>query len=98
MRRFRLEIIESGYLIVPNAVAAEFFTEDACVALWRAPELWILPLRAANSGGLLLKQRNAQGDRSVLIHEALPLNFPTGFFNAFWDEENHALRIALKNG
>lgn len=98
MQRFQLEINENGYLILPQIVAAEYFSEDSCVALLREPELWILPVRGVNSGGLLLKQRNASGDRSVLVHEVFPLDFPIGFFQGFWDEENHALRIALKNG
>ncbi len=98
MQRFQLEINENGYLILPQNVAMQYFSEDSCVALLREPELWVLPVRGTNSGGLLIKQRNASGDRSVLVHEALPLNFSIGFFTAFWDEENHALRIALKNG
>lgn len=95
MRRFRLEINDQGYLLLPRETASEFFPEDACLALWQTPELWIYPVRGANAGGLLIKQRNAHGDRSVLVHEALPLNFRRGEFEAFWDEDQQAMRMAL---
>lgn len=98
MQRLRLELANNGYLILPHDAAAQFFPEDACVALWREPELWLMPLNGTNSGGLLLKQRNAAGDRSVLVHESLPAPCPTGVFEAFWDAENGALRIAMGNG
>ncbi len=97
MSQFQLEITNQGYLILPQTVATEYFVEDVCVAILREPELWILPIHNANAGGFLLKQRNAKGDRSVLIHEVLPANWQSGTFEAFWDGENVALRIGLKN-
>jgi hypothetical protein len=97
MQQWQFELANNGYLILPADVATAYFPEDACVALWRQPELWLMPLRAQNSGGLLMKQRNARGDRSVLVHESLPTPCPTGVFTAFWDSENHAVRIAIGN-
>lgn len=95
MRRFRLEINNQGYLLLPCETAREFFSEDACLAAWQPPELWIYPVRGANAGGLLVKQRNAAGDRSVLVHESLPLGFRHGEFEAFWDDDRQVMRIAL---
>lgn len=98
MPQFQLELNSQGYLIFPSEISQKYFPEDACAALWKEPELWILPLHSSTSGGFLLKQRNLRGDRSLLIWEILPLDFPTGNFLAFWDESNGAIRIALKNG
>jgi hydrogenase maturation protease len=97
MPPLQFEITEQGYLIFPQPVAAEYFPEDVCVAIWREPELWILPIHSSNAGGFLLKQRNAAGDRSVLIHEILPQKWQPGIHLAIWDAENFALRIALSN-
>lgn len=97
MQQFELEITARGYLILPQNVAAEYFPEDSCVALMREEELWILPIRSSASGGLLLKQRNLQGDRSILVWEALPDEYRSGNFNANWDAENGALRIDFQN-
>lgn len=96
MSPFQLEINNQGYLVVPKTLAEQLFPEDVCVTLWREPELWVLPIRSANSGGLLMKQRNSSGDRSVLIWENLPPDWQSGFFSAFWDGSNGALRIALQ--
>lgn len=98
MPPLQLEVNCQGYLILPPEIAARYFPDNVCVAIWREPELWILPIHNSSAGGLLLKQRNAHGERSVLIWEALPTNWPTGLFPAFWDEDNAALRIALKDG
>lgn len=98
MSPLRLELNRQGYLIVPAAAARELFPEDACAAVWRPPELQLVPLRAAHTGGFLMKQRNAAGDRSVLVWEVLPPDFPAGACDAFWDAENQILRLALPYG
>ncbi len=95
MSRFALEINGQGYLVVPADVAAAHFPDDVCVAIRRAPELWLLPINGAASGGLLMKQRNANGDRSVLVWESLPPDWSPGIFGAFWDSAEGAMRIAL---
>jgi hypothetical protein len=88
-------ITEHGYLQIPAELAGRYFPNDVLVVLVRDAELWLLPTRGAMAGGLLLKQRNRQGDRSVLIWEILPANTPSGSRNAFWDVQNGALRVAL---
>ena len=90
-----IEINQSGYLQLSAAVAAEFFPEDSLVPLLKEKELWLLPLRRAQGGGLLLKQRNLAGDRSVLLLEVVPEQFLGKMFAAFWDEANAALRVGL---
>ena len=95
MQQFQFEITERGYLVLPHKIAAEFFPEDSCVALMREEELWILPIRSSASGGLMLKQRNLQGDRSILVWETLPDDYDSGEFPATWDAENGAMRIKL---
>ena len=86
---------EQGYLQISADVAQRYFPEDVLVVLVKTPELWLLPLRGASAGGLLLKQRNLQGDRSVLIWEQLPEEAGAGSYSAFWDETRGALRVAL---
>ena len=54
------------------------------------------PLRGPRSGGLLLKQRNPAGDRSVLVRETLGDRIPIGRRSAHWDDEQAALRIPLE--
>lgn len=97
MQQLLLEITNRGYLILPLDVAVEHFPEDACVAMIREGELWVLPIRSSSSGGLMLKQRNLQGDRSVLVWEALPDDHKSGNFPANWDADNGALRINFQN-
>ncbi len=96
MSRIEIQLTDQGYLHVPADVAQALFPQDTLVALVKGPELWLLPTRGAAGGGLLLKQRNAKGDRSVLLTEVLPPHVFPGRRLAFWDEENGALRVALK--
>ena len=90
-----LELTESGYLHIPAALAQEHLPRDVLVVLPRGNEVWLLPTRGPEAGGLLLKQRNLKGDRSVLIWEVLPEGTSTGPKTAFWDEQQGALRMAL---
>lgn len=90
-----VEITADGNLRLTAEMAAKYFPADSLVAVTRGDELWLMPLIGPEGGGLLLKQRNARGDRSTLIWEALPPNPPTGRCPAVWDETNGALRVAL---
>lgn len=90
----RLQYDERGYLLLPASIAQRYFHSSALVAQRRGAELWLLPLRDTAAGGLLLKQRNLQGDRSVLLWEHLPAGVGPGEWLAFWDEPNGALRVA----
>lgn len=90
-----VEITDDGNLRIDAAVAADYFPSDALVAVLRGRELWLMPLIGPEGGGLLLKQRNPQGDRSTLIWEALPPDAPCGRRPAVWDDTNGALRVDL---
>lgn len=90
-----IELTEQGYLRLPAAIARRYFPEDVLVVLLKPPEVWLLPLRGASAGGLLLKQYNLHGDRSVLIWEQLPPQTAPGSYPAIWDEVHGALRVAL---
>jgi hypothetical protein len=91
----QIDLTPTGYLHLPAELAERHFAGDGLVALLREPELWLLPTRGGAAGGLLLKRRNARGDRSVLIWEQLPPGTPPGPRRARWDEANGALRVAL---
>lgn len=92
-----VEFTADGSLRLSAEVARRFFPSDALVAVPRGAELWLLPLHSAEGGGLLLKQRNPQGDRSTLIWEALPPGEPpVGERPAVWDDGNGALRVDLR--
>ena len=75
--------------------AEEFFPEDTLLALWREGSLVLLPTRGAAAGGLLLKQRNAEGDRSLLISEVFEFDIPAGRFTAIWDDSIGGLRVNM---
>ncbi|MEM9042711.1 MAG: hydrogenase maturation protease, partial [Actinomycetota bacterium] len=91
-----VEITADGSLRIAADLATAHFASDALVADIRDGELWLLPLVGPHAGGLLLKQRNAAGDRATLIWEVLPPGMtPTGPRSAFWDEQNGALRVGL---
>lgn len=96
MSTIQLELTERGYLHLPADLVRQRFPGDVLVALVRAPELWLLPLRGPGAGGLLLKQRNRDGDRSVLLAELLPAGTAPGPRLAFWDERAGALRVVLQ--
>lgn len=90
----QVELTERGYLHIPAAMAGRFPAGTAMV-LVRNDELWLLPVSHPGAGGLLLKIRNASGDRSLLVHEFLPPDVVPGPREAVWDEAQHAWRIPL---
>lgn len=88
-----VEFTADGYLRLSAEVASRFFPGDTAVVLPKEGEIWLVPLQGAASGGLLLKQRNAAGDRAVLVREALSDLVPVGRRGARWDADQGALRI-----
>lgn len=96
--RVDVEFSDAGYLSLGARTAHTYFSSDAAVAVARAGELWLMPLHSAASGGLVLKQRNAAGDRSVLVREILADQIPIGVRSGRWDAEQGALRIRLGAG
>lgn len=98
-----VEFTDSGYVRVSAELAARWFPGDSLVAIRRGHELWLLPLVGHQAGGILLKQRNARGDRAALVWEALDAGTdagetpPTGPRSARWDDGNGALRVDLRS-
>lgn len=93
-----VELTDQGYLHLPADLAQQYFPNDTLVALVQQGELWLLPTRGPGAGGLLLKQRNRQGDRSVLIRHMLPPDTTPGQRAARWDDERGMLRVNLEDG
>lgn len=90
-----VEFTADGYLRLDADLAAARFPSDAVTAVLRDDVFWLIPLRGPRSGGLLLKQRNPAGDRSVLVAELLRETLLQGVFGASWDDEHAALRIPI---
>lgn len=93
-----VEINDSGYLHLSAELAAEHFASDACVARRDEDELILMPLISTANGGLVLKQRNASGERSVLISEVLGFEPMVGRFAVKWDDARGALHVLLTKG
>ncbi|MBW0116775.1 hydrogenase maturation protease [Pseudonocardia sp. KRD-169] len=91
-----VEFTDDGYLRLGADLAGQRFPSSAAVAMVREGQLWLLPLRGPQSGGLLLKQRNLAGDRSTLIREVLSDEVPVGVRRAVWDPDQGALRVSLE--
>ena len=89
------ELSSDGYLRLSREDAADFFPEDTLLAMWRDETLVLLPTRGAAAGGLMLKQRNAEGDRSLLISEVFAFEIPVGTYTAIWDDGIGGLRVNL---
>lgn len=94
--RDTVEFTTDGYLRLGARLAAARFPSDAAVAAVRDGQFWLIPLRGPQSGGLLLKQRNPAGDRSVLVREVLADQVLTGRRPAYWDDAQGGLRIPLE--
>jgi len=90
-----VEITDAGYLHLSARLAAAYFRADVCVARMDGTELVLMPLASQSHGGLVLKQRNLAGDRSLLIHEVLGFETVAGTFEVVWDDGQGALRVLL---
>lgn len=98
VRSCAVELTPSGYLVLDAEVARTFFPNDTLLVFPKPRELWLLPTRGAGGGGLLLKQRNPNGDRAVLVREVLGDTLPVGQLHAIWDQGQGALRVSLLVG
>jgi hydrogenase maturation protease len=90
-----VEFTSDGYLRLEAALARDLIPTDAAVAMSRDGHLVLFPLRGPESGGLIFKQRNAAGDRCVLVREVLNDQHPVGRRVAHWDAVQGALLIPL---
>ena len=98
----RVELTGSGSLIIPaEAADACFEGARSAIVVSRDDDLRVSPLRRNGAGGLILKQRNARGDRSVLVLEQLPHDrgvpaWDAGERDADWDQASKTLRVPLR--
>ncbi|EON22102.1 MULTISPECIES: hydrogenase maturation protease [Nocardioides] len=90
-----VEITDDGYLHLGAELANARFPADVCVASFDGAVLELIPLIGAANGGLVLRQRNAAGDRTVLIHEVLGFRPVAGRFSASWDDAKGVLSVQL---
>jgi hypothetical protein len=91
-------LTRSGYLHLAAELVRRHFPQAVLVALPRGDELWLLPTRGPAAGGLLVKQRNAAGDGSVLVAELLPPGMAAGPLDCRWDSDHGALRLRAPAG
>tara|TARA_R110002049_G_scaffold285698_4_gene466954 strand:+ start:71814 stop:72155 length:342 start_codon:yes stop_codon:yes gene_type:complete len=91
----QMHLSADGYMRLSCTDSQHFFPDDTLLALWRDDSLVLLPTRGAAAGGLMLKQRNANGDRSLLISEVFDFDMPSGDFTAVWDDRIGGLRVNL---
>jgi len=96
MSHHEVEFTASGYLVLARELATSCFPSDSLLAVRRDAELWLLPTRGPAAGGMILKQRNPEGDRSVLVREVLSDASVVGRRPAIWDGTRGALRVAIR--
>ena len=98
--RYDVELTDAGCLLLPATLAAERFPGDVCLARVAGAGLELMPLHDAAYGGLVMKQRNAAGDRSVLVNEVLGFDLAgrIGTHPSTWDAERGTLVIDLAGG
>jgi hydrogenase maturation protease len=96
--RPEVELTDSAHLRMSAAVAGHYFPSGVCAAMRAGRELTLVPLHNLANGGLVLKERNPAGDRSVLLREVLGDDAPVGVFPAVWDERRGLLCIDLSPG
>lgn len=81
-----VQLTDEGYLRLDATLAQQYFPEDTLVAFLRDGKLILMPTRGAGGGGLILKQRNAAGDRAVLLAELFQFReIPSGPYTGTWD-------------
>jgi hydrogenase maturation protease len=96
--RETVELTDAGYLHLSADLAARHFPADACVAAMDGEDTLVLvPLIGPANGGLVLRQRNPAGDRTLLVSEVFGFAPPSGTFAVTWDPERAALRVHLSD-
>jgi hypothetical protein len=89
-----------GNLYLTREICDKYLPGVASVALlMRDEEVLIVPLIQQSAGGLLLKQRNARGDRVIHAQEffrnaGLPEEFESRTVPVHWSRESAALVVA----
>lgn len=92
--------VARGNIYLAREICDRYFSGALSVALLaRAEQILIMPLTRESGGGLLLKMRNARGDRIVHAQEffreqGLLENMQERKVSIHWNEESAALVIA----
>ena len=92
--------VAGANLYLDHETCARFLPDAQAVALLkRDGQVLIVPLAAGSAGGLLLKVRNARGDRVVHAQEffrsqGLLEDFEQRSFELRWSDESAALVVA----
>lgn len=91
--------IGDGRVLLSRATFDRYMARaGSAVLLEREGQVYLVPLGGPSAGGMLLKQRNAQGDRVLLADEFLALRGLGRFsaersFDLRWVDETGALLI-----
>lgn len=85
----RIRLSRGSLYLDRDLCAAYFFQTSALAAVVRDGHAYLLPLRGPAAGGLLLKVRNARGDRVVhadefLLTLGIPSNAPERWVGVRW--------------
>jgi hypothetical protein len=92
--------VARGNLYLPREICDTYLPGVASVALLlRDGQVMIVPLSQQSAGGLLLKQRNARGDRVIHAQEFfrskdLPEDFESRTMPVYWSRESAALVVS----
>jgi predicted NAD/FAD-dependent oxidoreductase len=91
--------IGDGRVLLPRALCEHHLAGAAAAALLqRDGQVFLVPLAATSAGGMLLKQRNAEGDRVLLATDFLSDRglgrfTPEREFSVRWVDDAGALLI-----
>ncbi|MDX2147316.1 MAG: hydrogenase maturation protease [Planctomycetota bacterium] len=89
------EVTSAGYLVFPAAIAERHLVSSSVLVKLVGDAIEVSPLAIGGVGGLLLKQRNARGDRAVLVRECLGDALEPGPRVWQWDDRQRVLRLGL---
>lgn len=87
----RAEITADGYLRLPGAFAQQYFPADRCAGLVTGGRYVLMPASVHAPNGMIIKQRNLAGDRSVLVREVWGDDHPVGPVTVIWQAARRRL-------
>lgn len=88
-----VEVTADGYLHLGAELVERYFPSGVVGALRDGQGIYLVPIRSQANGGHLLKQRNAQGDRALLLREILDRDPAPGPKRVDWDVQRGALAV-----
>lgn len=92
---FEVELTQEGNLRIPATEAGQYFRWDRARVLPTSDGVTLIPTVPNAPDGLILKQRNLAGDRSIMIRELLPDIFVPGHYQAQWNGRLRHLEVPL---